>query len=456
MASVARPTTGNPASSVPLVDRDLAGFVLGESYRLISPIGNGGMSMVYEAQHLRLGRHVAVKLMASCLVADQYALGRFRREAELLSRLHHPHIVQVLDFDTTADGEPYLVMELLQGEPLDRRLMRQRVLPLSHVVRLVAQLASALSLAHELSIVHRDLKPGNIFLERVTGEEPYAKLLDFGISKTASGPRLTVERALVGTPEYMAPEQAFGGREVDHRTDQYALALVAYEALSGQHPFFHDDPLEVLDAVRRSTPPSLSRIADVPHAVSSAIAKAMSKQPEDRFGSIQELAAALRAAAPEQLARHSRTTLRQERSGPRACTTPPVEPLSAPAAEALVSGVRAALDARDLDGACRLAQQGLAALEHATDARARALLELSLPLFEHVFATRIGGSARRVRSSAAGDPASWGLSPAEAFVLSRLDGELTVEELLDVSALPRAQALRALARLLDQGLAQVA
>jgi serine/threonine protein kinase len=424
---------------------DFAGVVLGGTYELGRPLAAGGMSVVYEARHLRLGHRVAVKLMARCLVADRHALGRFRREAELLSQLHHPHVVQVIDFATTPAGEPYLVMELLEGEGLDERLRMRGRLPVEEVTRIIEQIASALALAHSRAILHRDLKPSNVFLERLDFSCWHAKLLDFGISKdlTSKTP-LTQEFTLVGTPEYMAPEQAFGrASEIDHRADQYALALMAYEALSGTRPFWRDDPILVLEAVRQGLPPDLRKIPDLSPRVSAVIERGMAKDPAHRYRNVSELAQALRAAVSGPTARSAMS---------EQPTLPGIAgPLSATDAERIVEATRTALEHGDLDAACKFAHLGTAALRQGGEPRAVALLELSVPLFEHVFAARVGGSRRRLRAASSPAPAQ-SLSPAEAFLLSRADDALSVEDLLDVAALPRPEALRSIARLLDLGL----
>jgi serine/threonine protein kinase len=217
----------------------LVGTVLQDSYRITRAIGRGGMGAVYEGTQLRLNKRVAIKVLARELSSNQEALARFRREAEVTSQLGHPHIVQVNDFGTTPSGEPYLVMEFLEGEDLDQRIRRARQMPLAATTNIIKQIASALSSTHARGIVHRDLKPANIFLMEIEGEADFVKIVDFGISKVrAATLRLTGASAVIGTPNYMSPEQAAGQvEEVDHRTDQWSLACIAYELLSGRGPF---------------------------------------------------------------------------------------------------------------------------------------------------------------------------------------------------------------------------
>jgi len=209
------------------------------SYRVDGLVGEGGMGAVYQATHLRLAKRVAVKVMARELASNAEALARFHREAMVTSGLGHPHIVQVLDFSTAPTGEPFLVMEFLEGEDLDHRLRRVGRLPATQVVHIVKQVASALAATHAKTIVHRDLKPANIYLLEVAGETDFVKVLDFGISKVrAATTKLTQATSVMGTPNYMSPEQAMGRvDEIDERTDLWALACIAWECLSGAGPF---------------------------------------------------------------------------------------------------------------------------------------------------------------------------------------------------------------------------
>jgi tRNA A-37 threonylcarbamoyl transferase component Bud32 len=192
----------------------MVGVVLGGAYQITGLLAEGGMGSVYEARHLRLNKRVAVKLLARDLAANREALARFHREAEVTSQLGHPHLVSVLDFGTTDEGKPYLVMERLEGEDLERRLLRDKCLPLGAVVAITKQVASALGAAHAAGIVHRDLKPANLFLVKVTDDEDdFVKVLDFGISKVKAGrTKLTQGTSVLGTPEYMSPEQAVVAR----------------------------------------------------------------------------------------------------------------------------------------------------------------------------------------------------------------------------------------------------
>jgi serine/threonine-protein kinase len=267
--------------------------LVGDTYRIVRYLDEGGTGAVFEAEDLSQLTPVAVKLLAPELASNPDAVARFRGEAEILSRLEHPHIVKVLDFDVVDATIPYLVLELLRGETLAERLRRRGAFRLPEAVGIVVQIASALAAAHEAGIVHRDVKPANVFLTDAAGEPPCAKLLDFGIAKDMRTPRpLTETRTLVGTPAYMAPEQTHVTEAgVDARTDQYALAVVAYEMLTGEQPFSHDDLAEVLRRVTALTAPPASSVArGVPIEVDGVLARALSKAPEARFDGVEEFA----------------------------------------------------------------------------------------------------------------------------------------------------------------------
>ncbi len=287
-----------------LVDSDadrLVGVVLGDTYRLIGRIGSGGMGAVYEAHHLRLQRRVAVKVMTHVRnISREEALARFEREAVIVSRLGHPHLVNVLDFGMSGDGQPYLVMEFLEGEDLDRRIQRMGSVPLPQAVRITRQIAAAVATVHAKGIVHRDLKPANVFLVQVPGEPDFVKVLDFGMSKArAAGAKLTLDSTAVGTPAYMSPEQVSGPSDlVDHRTDQWALACIVWEMLAGHAPFSGDDPNAIFYQLTHSPPPPITEyVANLPAPVEPVLLRALSKRPGDRYPSIRVFARALESAA---------------------------------------------------------------------------------------------------------------------------------------------------------------
>jgi serine/threonine-protein kinase len=243
---------------------------------------------------------VAVKVMARELAANPEALARFRREAEVTSQLGHPHIVQVFDFGTAPGGEPYLVMEFLEGEDLEKRLARVGRLGPGAASHIVKQIASALAATHAKGIVHRDLKPANVFVLAVEGETDFVKVVDFGISKVrAATTRLTAALAVMGTPNYMAPEQAAGRvDEIDHRTDQWALGCIAYELCAGRPPFIGEDVASLLYQVIHEAAAPLSQTAPgLGPELDQVLRRSLSKGQGDRFPTMTAFAQAFEEAA---------------------------------------------------------------------------------------------------------------------------------------------------------------
>jgi serine/threonine-protein kinase len=275
------------------------GAVLGETYEVTRLLGEGGMGSVWEAKHLRLpGKRFAVKVLHGEVSTDAEAYARFRREAEIASRIGHPNIIEVLDWNTLPSGTPYLVLEFLDGEDLATRLTRGP-LPLDQAMSIARQIGSALKAAHAADVVHRDLKPGNVFLvpREVDGNiVDHVKVLDFGISKIRNSNTVqTQDAVLLGTPQYMAPEQAQGkNNELDARTDLFALGAICYEMLAGRPPFAGDSLAQVVFKVVYEPPTPLAELA--PEATSqivAAIDRAMAKQPADRFPDMSSFIGAL-------------------------------------------------------------------------------------------------------------------------------------------------------------------
>jgi eukaryotic-like serine/threonine-protein kinase len=273
------------------------GTLLRDAYVIHERMASGGMGEVYAATHVRLPGRLAIKVLAPHLAADPAAVARFCREAAIASVLRHPHVVQVLDFDVGAGQLPFLVMERLDGKDLAQHLLLHGPLSLERVVAIVRQLASALAAAHRLGIVHRDLKPANVMLVDYEGLPDFVKVLDFGVSKIAG-----VERgqgAVLGTPSYMAPEQAEGrGDEVDARTDQFSLAVLGYVLLTGRQPFPGHTTAEVLERIIGADPaPLTGRVPWPAAAVERVLARALSKRPAERFARVTDLGEALAEAA---------------------------------------------------------------------------------------------------------------------------------------------------------------
>jgi len=267
--------------------------------RLVSELGSGGMGTVWHAENLTLGTSIAVKLMMTHHLANAELRERFKQEAHILARIKSPHVVQVLDYEETDTGIPYILMELLDGETLEKRIKALGPLPLPDVIQFVMQIASALNEAHTLGIVHRDLKPENIFLIRVGGEL-FVKVIDFGIAKLPPVDReklLTMDGQLLGTPNYMSPEAMVNSRDVDHRADVWALAAVAYEALTGRRPFQGKSFGEVIIATHEGvfTKPTALQ-PSLPEAVDIWAERALKRNPAARFDTVREAADALKEA----------------------------------------------------------------------------------------------------------------------------------------------------------------
>jgi len=288
-----------PAVLSQAISHALVGQTLRETYRILAVHEQGGMGTVFRGEHQRLRRPVAIKVLARHLVDEPAALLRFRSEAEIVSQLHHPHVVHILDYDTTEHGDPYIVMELLAGETLSRRLSREQVLGLREIVQVVSQAAGGLLVAHAAGIVHRDLKPDNVFLLDMQDGSIFVKLLDFGISKrTAAHARVTGEFEVLGTPDYMAPEQILNSAQADHRADQWSLAAITYEMLAGRIPFYSSNVGRTLTKVLNDDPPPLSdMVPGIAPAIVEVVRRGLAKNPVDRFPMITDYADALARAA---------------------------------------------------------------------------------------------------------------------------------------------------------------
>ncbi|HTD62013.1 MAG TPA: serine/threonine-protein kinase, partial [Gemmatimonadaceae bacterium] len=220
------------------VHADLVGQVVAERYHVLQKLGEGGMGQVYLAEHVRMARRCAVKVMSPNLTRDPDAVSRFNREAANASRITHPNVAAIYDFGETSDGLIYLAMEFVDGEPLTKLIQRLGALPLARAVNIARQTADALTVAHELGIVHRDLKPDNIMIGRGREGADMVKVVDFGIAKASQNEaqKVTKTGLVVGTPEYMSPEQ-LAGDKLDGRSDVYSLGLVTFVMLTGKLPF---------------------------------------------------------------------------------------------------------------------------------------------------------------------------------------------------------------------------
>jgi len=257
-------------------------------YRILEQLGAGGMGVVYKAEHLKLGSHVALKFLSPHLLTQELARRRFVHEAEAASSLEHPNICTVYDIDETPDGQTYIVMPFYEGDTLQERI-RSGPLGLDEAVAIVMQVAAGLAKAHDSGITHRDIKPGNILITN----DGHAKILDFGLAKLSTQTRMTRTGTALGTVAYMSPEQA-SGEEVDQRSDVFSLGVVLYELLTGRPPFRGDNEASLIYAiVHRNTEPLVTYRGDLPEDAQRVIDRALAKKRNDRYASASELLADL-------------------------------------------------------------------------------------------------------------------------------------------------------------------
>ncbi len=260
------------------------GTVVGERYRLVRKIGEGGLASVWEAEHLTLGSKIAVKFLHRTGPMQSEASQRFLREARVAASVRHRNVVEIVDFGF-AEGEiPYMVMEFLHGRSLGSYLEEKHRLPFEEAAAIVAGTLRGLTAVHAAGLVHRDIKPDNIFLVEDAEEGTYPKLVDFGLSRRAGRSDMTAEGTLMGTPQYMAPEQAAGSTDLDARVDIYAMGVVLYELISGQVPFDSDSLADILTNVVHTAPtPLVERVPEVPEKLAFVVETAMAKDREHRF-----------------------------------------------------------------------------------------------------------------------------------------------------------------------------
>ena len=276
----------------------MIGQLIGDRYRIIKKIGEGGMGEVYVAEHIHIEKKVALKLLRPEVLSNAEAVARFRQEARSASSIGHDNIISIDDFGTLPDGRVYMAMEYLQGQALNDMIGREP-LPLPRALDILIQVARGLAAAHAKGITHRDMKPENVFVTHKEGRD-VPKILDFGIAKVSGGDtaqNLTVAGTIFGTPFYMAPEQAMGGK-MDHRCDIYAMGIILYEVFCGTVPFKAETFMGILTQhiTMQPVPPSemASRNGRIcPHDLESIILKAIQKEPANRYQTMGELANAL-------------------------------------------------------------------------------------------------------------------------------------------------------------------
>lgn len=276
------------------------GKAVGKSLRLVRLLGRGAMGTVWLADHAGLQAQVAVKFMSPAMLEDPVSVARFKQEAKAAAKIRSPHVVQVFDHGQTDEGEPFIVMELLEGESLERRCKTHGPMKPTAAAAVVAQAAKALAKAHECGVIHRDIKPSNLFLIDEGGGGVFVKVLDFGVAKFAGeeAVNMTAVGNMVGTPAYMSPQQLFHGHKVDYRSDLWSLAVVAYYALIGTRPFEGKTLGELCVSIKRGefTRPSKLR-NDLGPDIDAWFARALHQDPSARFATAKEMALELERAA---------------------------------------------------------------------------------------------------------------------------------------------------------------
>ena len=290
-----------PHADEEMDERSYVGSVIDGKYAVKGLLGRGGMGAVYRAENTRIGKPVAIKVLLRGHRKGSDAERRFIREARIAGSLGHPGIVEIYDLGTLENGVPFQVMELLEGETLAERIKHEGALPIDETLDVAEQVLGALDVAHARNVIHRDLKPENVFLAR-RGETTIAKLLDFGISKTLNDETLSLTKTgmVVGTPYYLAPEQARGDG-VDARCDVWAMGVLLYEALTGRLPYRADNYNKLLVSILTTRPvPARELRPAIPEAIEQVILTAMSHDPADRYASGKAMLQALRSARGRQ------------------------------------------------------------------------------------------------------------------------------------------------------------
>ena len=289
----------------PVSSRDVApvreGEILDGKYRVERVLGVGGMGVVVAATHVQLQTRVALKFLLPEVLGHAQVVQRFVREARAAVQIQSEHVARVIDVGTLATGSPYMVMEYLEGEDLSETVARGGAISVSRAVGYVLEACEAIAEAHALGIVHRDLKPANLYLARRAGRDPIVKVLDFGISKTNDpGPSgLTQTSNVMGSPQYMAPEQMMSSKNVDARADVWALGVILYELVTGEPPFVAETMAEIVYMVTQGDAPKVSaKRPELPPGIVDAVARALAREPARRFANVAELAAAIAPFGP--------------------------------------------------------------------------------------------------------------------------------------------------------------
>jgi serine/threonine protein kinase len=433
------PKDGTALRSDAAVGADLVGSVIAERYHVLKKLGEGGMGQVYLAEHVKMGRQSAVKVLHPSMVHNADALGRFNREAANASRIDHPNVAGIYDFGETPEGLVYLAMQYVDGEPLSAILQKHGALAPSRVAALIRQIADGLHAAHALGIVHRDLKPDNIMVSRDADGLECVKVVDFGIAKASGSTSQKVTRtgSVMGTPEYMSPEQ-LAGDAVDARSDLYSLALVAFSMLTGELPFPAETTQTAMVMRLTEEPRSLAQMKPGiawPSDVQAVMSKALDRNSSRRYADTREFARALHAAietmpAPASATSSARTidgtpapAIRAHR---RAWHAPMVAAAAAAAVLVIVTG---SLLLAHATTASSLLGQGIAAYNNGRRAAAAerfltAVKNAPADPMPHVYLSRMAREAKHLDTANAEAVRAVQLGPANALALRELASTL--------------------------------
>ena len=327
------PFDGEPLEPAPHWDPSespLLGTVVDGRYEIRAVLGEGGMGVVYEVRHQTLGKRFALKALRKELASDSDIAARFMQEARTAASVSHPGLVEITDFGQLPTGQPFFVMELLEGQSLATLIRRGGPIPAARAVGIVRQIAEALGAAHEHSIVHRDLKPDNIHISSTGPSAERVTIVDFGLAKVVGASRLTRAGMVFGTPHYMSPEQAMG-EATDHRADVYALGIVMYEMFTGRVPFEADSYMGVLTKHMYMAPTPPSQLVGTAElgVLEDILLRCLEKKPEHRYASLRELTHDLDLALSESAPVERPSVARQRRAVPRSLLADELEPASA-------------------------------------------------------------------------------------------------------------------------------
>lgn len=289
---------------VNVVQDPLLGTTLAGNYEIQEVIGHGGMGVVYKARHALMDRIVAIKMLQAQLISDSMSVKRFQQESQSASRISHPNVITVYDFGISPSGQPFIVMDYLQGISLADVIKEEGQIGVERSIKILAQACDALDHAHKMGVIHRDVKPTNFVLINYDEEKDFVKVVDFGVAKlmnaTPDGQRLTQAGEVCGSPVYMSPEQCTGG-ELDQRSDIYSMGIVVYETLTGKLPILGKTMVDTMSKHISEMPPTFQQARPdlyIPERLEQVVFKALAKDPNDRHQSMDELRIELENAIP--------------------------------------------------------------------------------------------------------------------------------------------------------------